>query len=799
MDFSANETKPKNKPFIMKTSHLTHLVTGCLLAGMVTALAQTPPATGLKLWLKADAISGLSAGDPVGTWPDSSGNGFDATQTVPDNQPVFAVNVLNGKPAVRFLDPTGSGPGGDPALIDHLTSSLTLNANSNSVTAIILFRSENTGTRDTLIQPLGAGTTWLYTETNTFGGGSDFITWSFASGRSVAGASPYNPGTWAIASVVQDATNSMSLSVYRDGVLEGGAPIGPTAAASSGGWLFGANKPKNGHGLDGYIAEVLIYEGALDDATRREAEQYLADKYGLTLRKNLFTETFNTAYTVDLGADLEARQTGELAPLAGFPPYYSQQFSLNDFIEITNNTLTLTRLDGTDFAPDKRLLVTPNQNFRPFEVNGSFRLTVDISTASVDPGRDSWAGITIGGNQLIGPVPANGFAVLVRPAGGWQAFDGPYSIGFGGIPGGATNYRACLEVVNNRVKVHINGWPLVFDGGAVEHTITNLGVANYITLSEHSAADAVPAITTFDNLAISVMPEPVLPATVILADTFDTADTANLNENLGSRQSGPAAPRNWVAIDNGAGATVGITNNQVVIVNPDNVLSIAIVWPDIDFLPYERFESFRIRFKVSPTVSGTADSWAAIKLREPNPGVGVAGGEGLGILIRPGGGWQAFQGATSLGAGAVPAAATYEFDLEVRTNVIKGTINGEVIGIVPMPATTSRHYVALMSFASTALGGPTGVSATFDDFEFAALGNAVSVPAPVLFNPAAGGGSASFQFNSLKDIVYVAEYKDDLGAPGWVFLRNVRGSGGILTVTDASAPGAQRYYRLRAP
>jgi len=66
-----------------------------------------------------------------------------------------------------------------------------------------------------------------------------------------------------------------------------------------------------------------------------------------------------------------------------------------------------------------------------------------------------------------------------------------------------TNYRACLEVVNNRVKVHINGWPLVFDGGQVEHTITNLGVANYITLSEHSAADAVPAITTFDNLAIS--------------------------------------------------------------------------------------------------------------------------------------------------------------------------------------------------------------------------------------------------------------------------------------------------------
>lgn len=783
----------------MKTLHLMHTVTACLLAGMVTALAQTPPAAGLKLWLKADALSGLDGGDPVGTWPDSSGNGFDATQAVPDNQPLYATNILNGKPAVLFLDPTGSGPGGDPALIDHLTSSLTLNANSNSVTVIILFRSDNTGTRDTLLQPLGAGTTWLYTETNSFGGGSDFALWSFASSRSVAGASPYVPGTWTIASVVQDATNALSLSLYRDGVLEGGAPIGLTAATSSGGWLLGANKPKNGYGLNGYIAEVLIYEGALDDATRRAAEEYLADKYGLTLRKNLLTETFNTAYSVDLGADLASRQTGELAPLTNFPPYYSQQFSLSDLIEINNNSLTLTRLDNTDFAPDKRLLVTPNQDFRPFEVNGSFRLTVDLSTSSVDPAKDSWAGITIGGNQLIGPVPANGFAVLVRPAGGWQAFDGPHSIGFGSIPGGATNYRACLEVVNNKVKVHINGWPLVFEGGQAEHTITNLGVANYITLSEHSAPDAVPAISTFDNLAISVLPEPVLPATVILADTFDTADTGNVNENLGARQTGLAAPRNLVVIDNGAGATVGITNNQVVIANPDNVLSVAIFWPDVDFLPYERFESFRIRFKVSPTAVGPADSWAGIKLREPNPGVGVAGGEGLGILIRPGGGWQAFQGTTSLAAGAVPTAPTYEFDLEVRTNVIKGTINGQVIGVVPMPSTTSRHYVALMSFASTALGGPTGVSATFDDFEFAALGDAVSVPAPVLFNPAAGGGTASFQFSSLKDIVYVAEYKDDLGAPGWVFLRNVRGSGGTLTVTDSAATDAQRYYRLRTP
>lgn len=453
------------------------------------------------------------------------------------------------------------------------------------------------------------------------------------------------------------------------------------------------------------------------------------------------------------------------------------------------------RLDNTDFAPDKRILVTPNQNFRPFEVSGSFRVTADITTTSADPVQDSWAAITIGGNQLVGPVPANGFAVLVRPGGVWQAFDGTTYLGAGSTAG-TTNYRACFEVVNNKVKVFINGVPLA---GDYEHPIANLGVANYITLSTHAAPDAVPVVSRFDNLVISVLPEPVLPATVILADNYNTADTTDLDANLASRQTGTVAPTGYASAVSGTNVSLAIHNNQVKITNPDDVLSIGIFWPALDFLPCERFSSFRIRFKVSPMSGGPYDSWAAIKFREPTPTVGVAGGIGPGILIRPAGGWQAFIGGTSIGAGAVPTASTYEFDIEVRTNLAKATINGQVIATFSIPASTSPHHVALMSFASTTTGGPVGVSATFDDFEFAALGAPVSIPAPVLFNPARVGTTATFQFNSVNGVVYLAEYKDDLIQPLWSLLGNAFGTGGAVTVTDTNAVSAQRFYRLRVP
>src|SRR5262245_20271840 len=60
------------------------------------------------LWLKADAITGLTNGDPVAEWPDSSGNDRDAAQSTPGARPVYVSEEQNSLPVVHFDAASGS-------------------------------------------------------------------------------------------------------------------------------------------------------------------------------------------------------------------------------------------------------------------------------------------------------------------------------------------------------------------------------------------------------------------------------------------------------------------------------------------------------------------------------------------------------------------------------------------------------------------------------------------------------------------------------------------------------------------
>ncbi len=55
----------------------------------------------LRLWLKADSLS-LSNNDPVATWTDSSGQGFNASQGTSGNRPLYKTSIIQGLPVVRF-------------------------------------------------------------------------------------------------------------------------------------------------------------------------------------------------------------------------------------------------------------------------------------------------------------------------------------------------------------------------------------------------------------------------------------------------------------------------------------------------------------------------------------------------------------------------------------------------------------------------------------------------------------------------------------------------------------------------
>jgi hypothetical protein len=67
----------------------------------------------------------------------------------------------------------------------------------------------------------------------------------------------------------------------------------------------------------------------------------------------------------------------------------------------------------------------------------------------------------------------------------------------------------------------------------------------------------------------------------------------------------------------------------------------------------------------------------------------------------------------------------------------------------------------------------------------------------LLSNPTWGTNGFSVSARTQSGRVYRLEYKNSLSDSNWTALPLVAGNGGITTLTDSSATGAQRYYRVR--
>lgn len=75
---------------------------GPFTGATIPASGFTPSGTPVGWWA-ADLITGLEDGDPIGTFPDQSGNGHDLVQSGADNtKPTYKTNIQNGLPCARL-------------------------------------------------------------------------------------------------------------------------------------------------------------------------------------------------------------------------------------------------------------------------------------------------------------------------------------------------------------------------------------------------------------------------------------------------------------------------------------------------------------------------------------------------------------------------------------------------------------------------------------------------------------------------------------------------------------------------
>ena len=258
------------------------LVIACWLIRGGFVNAQTGPggignSSSNILWLKADAITGLSNGQRVQTWPDESGNGNDVSQSSSSRRPYYYTNILNGFPVVDFSSVN----------LHYLNGSLGGNLSSPfTILAVTQFNNDyfysyaiNIGNGNELSN---VSISRDYRSSHT-----SYYCWTGGSGYSSefydSPANSLPTGSTNIINAVHTSTGSHQL--FLNGITQAISPpsigsLNCPATINVGRKLEGSI---GSNFMEGYISEIIIYNRQLNIAERFIVENYLAAKYGLSI------------------------------------------------------------------------------------------------------------------------------------------------------------------------------------------------------------------------------------------------------------------------------------------------------------------------------------------------------------------------------------------------------------------------------------------------------------------------------------------------------------------------------------
>ena len=222
-----------------------------LIGTGMPAAAAPPVTTGLKLHLDASALTGLSDGNTVTTWPDASGLANNATAS---GTPIYKTGVLNGQPVVRF-----SGA----------SRFTTANLSSQFPTAATVFIATTISNDNayTLVQSNPWADEWWRWD----GNGHSYPA-VFRGTRLEGYCAMPNSGSHLFAITSSASAWEMSINGVSQGVAG--------ANYDSGGVLTIGNGA-NSRPLNGDIAEVILYNRVLTTAEANQVGAYLTQKYGL--------------------------------------------------------------------------------------------------------------------------------------------------------------------------------------------------------------------------------------------------------------------------------------------------------------------------------------------------------------------------------------------------------------------------------------------------------------------------------------------------------------------------------------
>ena len=226
--------------------------------------AQAPGgvSSGLRLWLAGDmGITTSTDGAAVNTWYDSSGNGYDLTQATATHQPKLSTSGINGVPSLTF----------DTS--DYLSTSLPGSSLFDTQATTVFFVKHSTSSS-------GVWFNWQTSSTNRVGFelANSNPRFDVVSKR-VVGFTPVNDAPH----LIMGLRVALAQDLYIDGQLSNQA-VNTGSLANSTTMPLVLGKYQTGTlNWTGEIAEVIVYNRALNTTEVQAVEQYLAAKYGLTV------------------------------------------------------------------------------------------------------------------------------------------------------------------------------------------------------------------------------------------------------------------------------------------------------------------------------------------------------------------------------------------------------------------------------------------------------------------------------------------------------------------------------------
>jgi len=232
---------------------------------------------GLTFWLEADTLSYLNDGDTVDSWFDSSPSGFHVSQPTTALRPVFRTNGLNGLPSVFFGSSNdmarASVAGNQLFETNEGTFYFVVNATNLRATHQVFAWSDGLGSNvvNALLPEATDGIRLDHGDRDN--GGKMFTP---------------EPSSWfdnyhlvelmrsgSLGEIWVDMTNLLFSNMFTDDLsISGSANIQLGRDTAS-------------VGLWGNLAEILVYDHALTQASRDTVLNYLDDKYGFGLIQNI--------------------------------------------------------------------------------------------------------------------------------------------------------------------------------------------------------------------------------------------------------------------------------------------------------------------------------------------------------------------------------------------------------------------------------------------------------------------------------------------------------------------------------